>query len=224
MSNADKQIKDILSKYDEDFASNTWVVPGGKARAIFHKTIERMAAKAGIWFSKPEIISATPDNVVIIVTGRMGDEREEWSFGEASPKNNKNAYPYSMAEKRGKDRVALKLIGLHGLLYSEEEAEEFRQSAPRAGADQAGGEASNRAASPSADPFGLPPLEEPTESQVKLFNDLKARFETCSSVAELDEKVSKAVPETEALTDEQKTRLRKAIRFLREALRPRAVS
>ena len=31
-----------------------------------------------------------------------------------------------MAEKRAKDRVILKLIGLHGEVYSEEEAEEFK--------------------------------------------------------------------------------------------------
>jgi hypothetical protein len=131
MSNADAQIKEILAKYDEDFASNTWVVPGGKARAILHKCIERIVAKAGIRFALPQIVSAAPENVVLVVTGRLG-ELEDWSFGEASPKNNKNAYPYAMAEKRAKDRVALKLIGLHGLLYSEEEADEFKESRPRA--------------------------------------------------------------------------------------------
>jgi hypothetical protein len=130
--NADAQIKEILERYGEDFASNTWVVPGGKARAIYHKTIERMAAKAGIQFSEPQIVCKESDNVVILVRGWIGDPEQarwEWSFGEASPKNNKNAYPWSMAEKRAKDRVALKLIGLHGLLYSEEEAEDFKAPA-----------------------------------------------------------------------------------------------
>ena len=32
------------------------------------------------------------------------------------------AYVYAMAEKRAKDRVILKLIELHGLVYSEEES------------------------------------------------------------------------------------------------------
>lgn len=130
MNAADKQIAEILSKFGEDFASNTWPVPGGKARAILHKCIERMVAKAGIWFDPPSVIRSDIDNVALVVTGHMGakdGDREEWSFGEASPKNNKNAYPFAMAEKRAKDRVALKLIGLHGLLYSEEEADEFRQ-------------------------------------------------------------------------------------------------
>lgn len=133
MSNADKQIKEILEKYGEDFAANTWLVPGGKARAIKHDCIERMVAKANITFDKPEIVCADPNNVALIVSGQIGagGTSTVWSFGEASPKNNKNAYPYAMAEKRAKDRVALKLIGLHGLLYSEEEADEFKSSAPR---------------------------------------------------------------------------------------------
>jgi hypothetical protein len=123
--NADDHIKTILAKYGEDFSAETWLVPGGKARAIKHKCIERMAVRAGIKFLRPIIIDASPDNVVLVVAGLM-DDQEEWSFGECSPKNNKNQYPYAMAEKRGKDRVALKLIGLHGLLYSEEEAEDFK--------------------------------------------------------------------------------------------------
>ena len=123
MSPADKAIAEILKRYGEDFSANTWVVPGGKARAIQHKCIERMCIEAGITFDPPTMVRAEADWCVMVVTGHItiGDvKRTEWSVGEAAPKNNKNAYPYSMAEKRGKDRVALKLIGLHGLLYSEE--------------------------------------------------------------------------------------------------------
>jgi hypothetical protein len=65
----------------------------------------------------------------IVVRGSTPDGPSEWSFGEAAPKNNKNAYPYAMAEKRAKDRVILKLIGLHGIAYSEEEADDFKPSA-----------------------------------------------------------------------------------------------
>ena len=52
-------------------------------------------------------------------------DASEWSIGEASPYNNKNAYPFAMAEKRAKDRVILKLVGLHGDVYSQDEADEF---------------------------------------------------------------------------------------------------
>ena len=43
------------------------------------------------------------------------------TYGEASPRNTKNAYPYAMAEKRAVDRAILKLLGLHGFVYSEDE-------------------------------------------------------------------------------------------------------
>jgi hypothetical protein len=61
----------------------------------------------------------------------MGN-RVEWATGEASPKNNKNGYPWAMAEKRAKDRVVLKLVGIHGLVYSEDEADDFKASEPKA--------------------------------------------------------------------------------------------
>jgi hypothetical protein len=38
------------------------------------------------------------------------------------------AYVFCMAEKRGRDRVILKLAGLHGV-YSEEEADDFKRGA-----------------------------------------------------------------------------------------------
>jgi hypothetical protein len=59
-----------------------------------------------------------------------------WSFGEALINVNyrvsgrQAAYVYAMAEKRAVDRVILKLIGLHGLLYSEEEADDFKAGRP----------------------------------------------------------------------------------------------
>jgi hypothetical protein len=36
-----------------------------------------------------------------------------------------------MAEKRAKDRVILKLVGLHGDVYSEEEADDFKEAKPQ---------------------------------------------------------------------------------------------
>jgi len=55
------------------------------------------------------------------------DQRTEWSFGEATPANNKNAYPFAMSEKRAKDRVILKLVGLHGDVYSDTEIDKQAQ-------------------------------------------------------------------------------------------------
>ena len=133
MSTADKQIADILAKYGEPIAGNIWRVQG--QAVIYHKALERIAAQARIAFDPPTIVRAERDEAVILVTGRVGD-RAEWSIGEALINVNyrvsgrQAAYVYAMAEKRAKDRVILKLIGLHGLLYSEEEADEFRNGRP----------------------------------------------------------------------------------------------
>lgn len=101
----------------------TWVV--------YHRVLEQIAVGAGIELDPPQIVEADGANGIatVCVTGRMG-EKSIWSIGEAAPKNNKNAYPWAMAEKRAVDRVILKLIGLHGLAYSEEEADDFKDSKP----------------------------------------------------------------------------------------------
>lgn len=99
---------------------------------VYHRVLEKIAAKVGIVFDAPTIIEANSAEKVaaLCVTGEMGKQRE-WSIGEASPlnyqtKGNQPAYPWAMAEKRAKDRVILKLIGLHGMVYSEEEADSFK--------------------------------------------------------------------------------------------------
>lgn len=99
----------------------TWVV--------YHWAVEKIAAAKEIIFDPPQVLEANgPDKcVALCVTGRNGDT-VHWSIGEASPSNNKNGYPYAMAEKRAKDRVALKFLGLHGLVYSEDEADDFKAS------------------------------------------------------------------------------------------------
>lgn len=120
----DPKIAEILKDhgYGTDAAwdcHGTWVV--------YHRVLEQIAAKARIAFEPPIVLEANSPAkcAAICVIGRMGDQRE-WSIGEAAPGNNKNAYPYAMAEKRAKDRVVLKLIGLHGLAYSEDEADDFK--------------------------------------------------------------------------------------------------
>ncbi len=105
---------------------------------IKHKALEKIAANAGITYSDCTVYAPQQGQEYFAVSliGHMG-ERSEWSIGEASPKNSKNNYYYAMAEKRAKDRVILKLLGLHAYIYSEEEADEFKESAPPA---VAGGE------------------------------------------------------------------------------------
>lgn len=128
MSKLDPRIEAIRAKYDLD-ASDFWELPQKKGTWIAkHSALEIVAVKAKIEWTKLDIIESDTANgiAVMAVGGKLGD-REEWSTGEASPKNNKNAYPWAMAEKRAKDRVVLKLSGIAGLVYSEDEADDFKQ-------------------------------------------------------------------------------------------------
>jgi hypothetical protein len=109
-----------------------WEVRNG-AWAVKHSAIERIVAERGIKFERPAIIEVnTAEKIMVIcVFGTLGD-RTEWSFGEASPANCKIAYPASIAEKRAKDRVAIKLLNATGSsIYSSEEADEFAEPAKR---------------------------------------------------------------------------------------------
>ena len=123
MNTTDKKIAEALAKFGEPMAGNVWRVQG--TVVIYHKTLERIAAQAQIQFETPTIVRAERDEAVILVTGRMGD-RVEWSIGEALVGINyrvsgkQAAYVYAMAEKRAKDRVILKLIGLQDVVPSEE--------------------------------------------------------------------------------------------------------
>lgn len=128
MAKLDPRIEAIRVKYDLS-ASDFWELPQKKGTWIAkHSALEIVAAKANIVWTKLEIIESDTANgiAVMAVGGKLG-EREEWATGEASPKNNKNAYPWAMAEKRAKDRVVLKLSGIAGLVYSEDEADDFKQ-------------------------------------------------------------------------------------------------
>lgn len=136
----ENRIRDILEKFDEDISASTWSVQG--QRVIYHQALERIAVKAGVRWGVPKFLISAPDHAVIYASGRVGNHgdeglREEWSLGEAHIGVNyrvsgkQAAYPFAMAEKRAKDRVILKLIALHGLVYSEDEADDFKESAPK---------------------------------------------------------------------------------------------
>jgi hypothetical protein len=139
MNAKDQKIAEVLARFDEEFSTSVWRVQG--TAVIYHKTLERIAAKAQIKWDEPKIIRSERDEAVIQVTGRMGD-RVEWSIGEAligvnyRVSGKQAAYVYAMAEKRAKDRVILKLIELSGDVYSEEEADEFKQGRPARGDEQ----------------------------------------------------------------------------------------
>ena len=82
--------------------------------------IDKIQAQADINISY-EVISSDLSNVVIKATGTSGDASIE-TFGEASPKNTKNGYPFAIAEKRAMSRVVLKLSGFYSAgVFGEDE-------------------------------------------------------------------------------------------------------
>lgn len=95
----------------------TWV--------MYHRYIEQAGADNGIVYSYDEVEKDSANGVVVIkCTAQLEKDKKKHqviSYGEASPKNTKNSYPYAMAEKRAYDRCVLKLLGLHGFVYSEDE-------------------------------------------------------------------------------------------------------
>lgn len=136
MPKIDKELADIFKKYGGDPEKDLWDCHG--TWVAYHKALERIGRQANIIFDQPFIIESDGDkwSVSMVVTGRMQIEGEpdrvEWSVGEASQHNyrvkgKQTAYPWAMCEKRAKDRVILKLIGLHGMIYSEEEADDFKK-------------------------------------------------------------------------------------------------
>ncbi len=121
-----KAVEEFRAQYGVD-SDEIWEVHG-TTWVVKHKALERVAVEQGISWDKPElkVCDMAGGLCAVLISGRLG-ERVEYSFGEASPKNNKNSYPIAMAEKRAKDRVILKLLVTHGALYSEAEADEFVQ-------------------------------------------------------------------------------------------------
>jgi len=124
MAKIPEKLQAIIKEVGLTERQATWDCHG--TPVVLHKALEKIAAAKNIVFDAPQIIECSTEKkyAVLCVTGHM-EGATEWSIGEAAPYNNKNSYPFAMAEKRAKDRVILKLVGLHGDVYSQDEAEEF---------------------------------------------------------------------------------------------------
>ena len=132
---------------------------------MYHKALEKIAAYKNVKFDDPNIIhqDVNQKSVVILVTGKM-DNKSEWSFGEATPANNKNAYPFAMAEKRAKDRVILKLVGLHGDVYSDAEIDaDLQKELENKAKRNLGKDPQPKKEDPPKDPPKEDPIEEETD-------------------------------------------------------------
>lgn len=128
-SNIPDKVVDTLKEIGMTHHEAGWNCHG--TYVLLHKALEKVAVARKIKFDAPQILESDSSKriVSLMVMGHMGD-KSEWSIGEASPSNNKNSYPYAMAEKRAKDRVILKLVGLHGDVYAEDEADSFKEERP----------------------------------------------------------------------------------------------
>lgn len=164
------RIADLLKKHEMP-QDSVWQHKQSSQWIIKHKALEVIAAKEGIIFDMPVVVQLDLLSKVacVVVKGHIIGtltphstnilaNRSEWSFGEATADNCKMGYFAAMAEKRAKDRVALKLLNLHGDVYSEEEADDFKQ-----------------------------PAFKTAKARTELFKAVKDRIEKCDSLAELAE-------------------------------------
>lgn len=207
-ANIDPRLLKILEQYHDDPRSAVWNCHG--VIVAYHRAIEQMAARAGITFDPPVVVEMNSDKriAVVCVTGHMGD-RSIWSFGEASPHNNKNSYPIAMAEKRAVDRVVLKLLGLHGDIYSQDEIDEEelekeqKRRAMRARSDD-GPTVPDAGAHQEPEPAQQPP-ENP-----ELKGSLISQINALSSVSDLGVWAAKNVGLINELCDADRREVREA--------------
>jgi hypothetical protein len=179
MATLKKELREILERYDIDprDKSKLWDCHG--TLVLYHRAYEIIAAQEGIKFDAPVLIEANSGEriVAMLVTGHWKD-RTEWSVGEAAPSNSKNAYPYAIAEKRAKDRVVAKLVGLAEHVYSEDEADEFKDASRTPAAPQQQERNATNGAGPGAAGNPLTPAEaaaHPTERERKVLAAREAR-------------------------------------------------
>ena len=121
-------IKELSKKYNltkEDY----WQESRSKKWIISHDACEKIADMEGIIFGPPQVLNSEQNFVRMVISAKKG-EVLMWSIGEADNKNCKNLYFGAMAEKRGKDRVILKLINAYEYgIYSDVEADNFQKPA-----------------------------------------------------------------------------------------------
>ena len=121
-------IKELSKKYNltkEDY----WQESRSKKWIITHDACQKIGDMEGIIFGPPQVLNSEQNFVRMVISAKKG-EVLMWSIGEADTKNCKNLYFGAMAEKRGKDRVILKLINAYEYgIYSDVEADNFQKPA-----------------------------------------------------------------------------------------------
>ena len=119
-------MKDLAKKYNltkDDY----WQESRSQKYIITHDACQKIGDMEGIIFGPPQILNSEQNFVRMVISAKKG-EVLMWSIGEADTKNCKNLYFGAMAEKRGKDRVILKLINAYEYgIYSDVEADDFKK-------------------------------------------------------------------------------------------------
>ena len=105
--------QEIIQKYGLD-TSHFWKHKQTGKDIISFEAIEIMIDHHDIQFETPTRNHSNQDGeVALLIIGTM-DNRTCWSFGEANDSNCYIDYKWAMAEKRGKARVCMKLLGFYG--------------------------------------------------------------------------------------------------------------
>jgi hypothetical protein len=157
MPNFPKEIADFMEKYGVT-SDEIWKIPQGSSYAIKHKALERVASSLKIQVVGLKVLALDLEKGIAAVEAEVvhgGNGLHFRSFGEACPKNNKNAYALAMAEKRAVDRAILKSLVIHGEIYSEDELDGKR------GADSAANDTE------AEQPNGGPPANAPKRTKVE---------------------------------------------------------
>ena len=119
----DPIVKEILEELKFNPSECLWEKHG--ATCMKHRYIEIAGQEKGVVIENlDEVEKISAEGVVAIKCTASLGKAKVITYGEATPKNNKNGYPYAMAEKRAVDRAILKLIGIHGFVYSDDEVNE----------------------------------------------------------------------------------------------------
>lgn len=148
---------------------DVWEVQG--TPVIRHAALERLSAKLGLTWDMPKEVIISMTEVVILARASRKDGISEWSYGEVNVvrdgvsggnyriSGKQAGYPWAMAEKRAKDRVIIKLAGLHGA-YSEDESDDFRRSnATNSGDDTGTQEETSQETEQQSAPTNVVPLK-----------------------------------------------------------------
>jgi len=126
--------EDLIKKYNLEEA-DFWTLRGKKI--ISFGGVVKMIDTEGIKFEMSDNLEHREGmgDAIKVKAWLESDELgfvEEETFGEANDLNCKNQYFWAMAEKRGKARATLKLLGLYGgdFFYTDVESDDWQVQPP----------------------------------------------------------------------------------------------